>query len=486
MADYRLSSQIITRSSGKSAVAAAAYRASDNLEDERTGVRHDYSRKSGVVHSEVLAPANTPDWMTDRAKLWNAVEAVEKRKNSQLAREIQLSLPHELTPEQRTELVRDFVQEQFTARGMIADVNIHSPNPKGDERNHHAHIMLTMRELTGDGFHTKKSTPTARGWNDKELLATWREEWARYQNSTLERHGHSERVDHRSFEQRGIDREPQQHLGVAANDMLAKGKSSRIDNQNSAIEMRNAARAMRHAKAAQQAATMSEIFGKVAQQEQKEKEQQRQQDLKRQQARETEKLKEKQKEQREHVITMQAEAIAIKKRLQATGFKKVARNIIGATDKDLKSRHELNNQIAAAKEQMKKEQNALNAAHKEQNRQAVEAEKKQRHEQKQRMSAKVARDFNQARNQPAQQHAAKEEKTQREVEKLVPTLKPKSAQQTVKEAWNGGNPQTVTADKVPVQKTEIAKEWQANKKDISQEQPKPELKPTPTRKPPSL
>ena len=148
-------------------------------------MRHDYSRKSGVVHSEVLAPANTPDWMTDRAKLWNAVEAVEKRKNSQLAREIQLSLPHELTPEQRKKLVFDYAQEQFVSRGMIADVNIHTPNPIGDERNHHAHIMLTMRELTGDGFHSRKSTPTARSWNDKELLATWREEWARHQLSLI-------------------------------------------------------------------------------------------------------------------------------------------------------------------------------------------------------------------------------------------------------------------------------------------------------------
>ena len=99
MADYRLSSKIIKRSAGQSAVAAAAYRSGLIITDERTGVRHDYSRKSGVIHSGILAPANTPEWMHDRAKLWNAVEAIETRKNSQLSREIQLSLPHELTPE---------------------------------------------------------------------------------------------------------------------------------------------------------------------------------------------------------------------------------------------------------------------------------------------------------------------------------------------------------------------------------------------------
>ena len=484
MADYRLSAQIIKRSDGKSAVAAAAYRAADNLMDERTGLLHDYSRKGGVVHSEILTPANTPDWMHNRANLWNAVEAIEKRKNSQLSREIQLSLPHELTPEQRTKLVQDFVQEQFVSLGMVADVNIHTPNPKGDERNHHAHVMLTMRELTGDGFHSKKSTPTARGWNDDELLQTWRKEWAQHQNNTLERHGHSERVDHRSFEERGINREPQQHLGVAANDMLMKGKSSRIHNQNTAIEKRNAARAMRAAKAAQQGTKMSEIFQQAARQK-KDDYQKQQQEQKRQQAREVERLKEKQKEQHEHVITMQAESIAIRKRLASTGIKKVARDVIGATNRDANTEKQLSHEIQVAKNNIKKEQHSLQAIHKKENEQAAAREAKQIEEEKFRMSARIHQDFNQARNLPVQQQTEKEERTQREVEKLMPSLKPKSAQQTIKEKWNGGSPAT-GQQKPPEQTNDIAKKWSAEKQ-TKQEQQKPELKPpTPTRKPPSL
>ena len=128
MADYRFSAQAISRGKGQSSVASAAYRSASRLVDERTGEIHDYTRKQGVIHSEVLTPANTPEWMADRTQLWNAVEAVETRKNSQLAREIQLSLPHELTHDQRRELVRDFVQEQFVDRGMSADINIHLPD----------------------------------------------------------------------------------------------------------------------------------------------------------------------------------------------------------------------------------------------------------------------------------------------------------------------------------------------------------------------
>ncbi|MBS7708165.1 MobA/MobL family protein, partial [Chelatococcus asaccharovorans] len=117
MAQYRFASQIIGRASGRSAVAAAAYRAGQALTDDRTGLVHDFSRKRGVALAEIMAPDNAPDWMRDRAQLWNAVEKIETRTNSQLAREIQLSLPHELTEAQRIELVRGFVNSQFVARG---------------------------------------------------------------------------------------------------------------------------------------------------------------------------------------------------------------------------------------------------------------------------------------------------------------------------------------------------------------------------------
>lgn len=238
MAQYRFSSQVVSRSTGRSAVAAAAYRAGTSLADERTGLTHDFSRKRGIAHAEIMAPENAPAWMLDRSRLWNAVEAAEKRRDAQLSREVQLSLPHELTEAQRIELVRGFVNSQFVARGMIADVAVHRPDHKSDDRNHHAHIMLTMRELTGEGFGNK-----AREWNDKELLQTWREEWAQEQNRTLERYNHPSRVDHRSFADRGIDREPTQHMGARAHGMEQRGERSRIGDENRQRDERNADRA---------------------------------------------------------------------------------------------------------------------------------------------------------------------------------------------------------------------------------------------------
>jgi len=239
MSDYRLSAKIIGRSSGRSSVAAAAYRAGAQLHDERTGLDHDYTRKNGVLHSEIMAPDNAPDWMKDRAKLWNAVEAVERRKDAQLAREIQLSLPHELDEAQNKILVLGFIQSQFVDRGMIADVAIHAPDRQGDQRNIHAHVMLTLRELTGEGFASKKT----REWNKPELLADWRESWADHQNELFQELGMEQRVDHRSYADQGIDREPTQHLGTVANDMEKNGKGSRIGDENRARQERNAERA---------------------------------------------------------------------------------------------------------------------------------------------------------------------------------------------------------------------------------------------------
>lgn len=250
MAQYRFSAQVIGRSSGRSSVAAAAYRAGQDLTDERTGLTHDFTRRSGVVSAEIIAPDHAPEWVHDRAKLWNAIEAIEKRSNSQLARELQLSLPHELTDAQRRELLHDFIREQFVARGMVADVAIHRPDRDSDDRNHHAHVMLTMREITRDGFHAKKATDLARSWNATELVELWREAWAVHQNRQLERHGHESRVDHRSFDARGIDREPTQHMGPKANDMERRGEPSRIGDKNRETEARNDDRAEQHREAA--------------------------------------------------------------------------------------------------------------------------------------------------------------------------------------------------------------------------------------------
>lgn len=237
MAQYRLSVNMIGRSSGRSATAAAAYRAGQRIEDRETGLVHDYTAKRGVRHTEILAPDNTPDWMRDRAELWNAVHKAETRKNSQLAREIQLSLPHELNPEQQANLVRRFVQEQCVARGMIADIAIHAPSsaPGADERNFHAHVMLTTREFVGDGWAKHKN----RDWHQTEMIEEWRETWADHQNRELERIGSSDRVDHRSLEDQGIMREPQIHLGPIATEIERDGRSSHRGNENRAIEARN-------------------------------------------------------------------------------------------------------------------------------------------------------------------------------------------------------------------------------------------------------
>jgi hypothetical protein len=237
MAAYRFAAQIIGRSTGRSATGAAAYRAGIRITDERSGLMHDYGRKSGVLHTEIFTPPGAPEWMSDRARLWNAVEAAEKRKDAQLAREILLNLPHELSDAQRLELVRDFVRSEFVSLGMVADVAIHAPHRQGDDRNYHAHIMLTMRAPTGDGFG-----PKARDWNTADRLEQWREDWAACQNRALERAGRPERVDHRSLEAQGIDREPEPKLGPVATKMERAGRPSKAGADRRAAKARNARR----------------------------------------------------------------------------------------------------------------------------------------------------------------------------------------------------------------------------------------------------
>ncbi|MCA0948502.1 MobA/MobL family protein [Salipiger pacificus] len=242
MASYRFSASVISRSTGRSAVAAAAYRAAALLQDDRYGESYDYRPKGGVLHSEIMAPENTPVWMHNREQLWNAVESAERRKDAQLAREIQLSLPHELDDDQRRDLVRSFVAEQFVASGMIADVAIHAPHRQGDQRNHHAHVMLTMRELTSEGFGKK-----VRDWNDRANIDRWRAEWAEAQNLAFERHGIAASVDHRSLEDQGVDREAQQHEGPNVTAMRRRGEPTRIAEENDRRRGQNGDRADLHA-----------------------------------------------------------------------------------------------------------------------------------------------------------------------------------------------------------------------------------------------
>ena len=194
MAIYHLRATMISRSQGRSATAASAYRAAARIEDRRTGLTFDYAARGGVDHTEIIAPDQAPDWASDRSELWNRVEESETRKNSQVAREVRVALPDELTHAQRVALLRDYAQAQFVDRGMVADIALHAPGREGDERNHHAHILLTTREVDPDGFATKN-----RDWNKVEVLEGWREAWARDSNAALERAGIEDRVDHRTL-----------------------------------------------------------------------------------------------------------------------------------------------------------------------------------------------------------------------------------------------------------------------------------------------
>ena len=222
MAIFHLSAKVVSRGSGQSAIAKAAYNARAKLQDERTGQTKDYSRMNGLTFSGVFAPTNAPAWASDRQQLWNEVErkedASKRAADAQLARQIIVALPHELTGQQREWLVKDYVREQFTRKGMIADVNIHEPSEAGDERNHHAHILLTMRSIGPEGFG-----PKVREWNSRQQVEKWREEWERITNRHLERHGFDDRIDRRTLEAQGIEREPTTHRGPHVDAIARKG-----------------------------------------------------------------------------------------------------------------------------------------------------------------------------------------------------------------------------------------------------------------------
>lgn len=208
MAIYHLSGKVISRSQGRSSVAASAYRAAEKLYDERTGISHNFTKKEvDIIHKEILAPDNAPKHLTEREQLWNAVEAKENRKDAQLAREFTIALPRELTEKQNIELARTFVQKEFVDNGMIADLCLHRGH-KSSEDQPHIHVMLTMRNVTEEGFGLKN-----RDWNSKELLQVWREAWSEHCNQALAQNGHDMQIDHRTLEAQGIDLEPQTKIG---------------------------------------------------------------------------------------------------------------------------------------------------------------------------------------------------------------------------------------------------------------------------------
>lgn len=241
MAAYRLAAQLISRSKGGSAIAAAAYRAGVRLHDERTGVEYDYTGRGGVEHREILLPDGAPTAYSDRATLWNAAEAAERRKDAQVARELQLNVPCELNKNERETLVRAFLSRRVN-EGMIADYAIHRPSRNGDPRNYHCHALLTLRSVSGDGFGGK-----VREWNDVAALQRWREEWAHDCNHTLEIAGLATRVTHLSYAARGIDREPSIKLGPMATELERRGVITYAGDQLRAIWERNAARELQRA-----------------------------------------------------------------------------------------------------------------------------------------------------------------------------------------------------------------------------------------------
>jgi len=232
VAIYHFRAKIVSRSQGRSAVAAAAYRSGSELRDQRQGQTFDYSDKPHVVHSEILRPEGAPAWMADRSQLWNAVELGEKRKDSQVARELEFAIPQELSQAEGITLAREFVQREFVARGMVADLNVH-----WEEANPHAHVMLTLREVNEQGFGRK-----ATEWNRVELLKGWREHWADLANQHLHRAGYDMRVDHRSYQEQGVVLEPTSHLGKAVDEMRQRGAYTERAQRLEEVRERNAQR----------------------------------------------------------------------------------------------------------------------------------------------------------------------------------------------------------------------------------------------------
>lgn len=214
MAIYHFSVKTISRSAGRTATAAAAYRSATDITDERTGEVHTYRHKKGVVESAIILPTDAPQWATERPALWNAAEAAEKRKNSTVAREIVVALPAEIDGQGRARIVREFAEKLAEKHRCAVDYAIHQPNAKGDDRNHHAHILMSTRRLTADGF-----TEKTREWDDRKsgTVEYWRAAWAEHLNRHMEQSGLAERVSHLSLAEQGIDdREPTRHKGVAA------------------------------------------------------------------------------------------------------------------------------------------------------------------------------------------------------------------------------------------------------------------------------
>jgi hypothetical protein len=258
MAIYHYSIKIIKRSQGRSAVAAAAYRSGQKLTNEWDGITHDYTKKGGVAYSKILLPVHAPPEFSDRSTLWNSVEKIEKSRNAQLAREIEIALPVEIDRSSQIRLVRKYVKDVFVSTGMCADFSIHD---KGDG-NPHAHIMLTIRPLKESGEWGAKCRkeydldghgqriPLPNGgfkshrvnttdWNDPGKAEVWRAAWADACNHVLEQMGKPERIDHRSYARQGVQKVPTVHMGVAATQIERRGLITEKGTVNREIAAQN-------------------------------------------------------------------------------------------------------------------------------------------------------------------------------------------------------------------------------------------------------
>lgn len=241
MAIYRCSvKDNLTRSKGQSAVASAAYIAREKLHDERLGQTFNFARHDDkALWAGIYAPKDAPEWARDRQALWNEVEKAEKRKDAQIARPIEIALPHELTLEQNRYALQDFIRENFTRKGYVVDASIHSPSRDGDERNIHAHLLISLRTIDENGFSKSKQQEQENYRNKSAYTEALRESWERIGNRHLERHGHAPSLDRRTLAAQGIDREATKHRGPHVDAMERKGKQTERGEECRAIEERN-------------------------------------------------------------------------------------------------------------------------------------------------------------------------------------------------------------------------------------------------------
>lgn len=249
---------IVARSKGHSVIAKAAYNARDKLQDEYYGKTHDYSKKEDLVFSKIFLPEHIPKKFSNREYLWNSVEKIEKSKNSQLARNLLFTLPRELNEQDRIKLISEFIEENFTSKGMIADCNIHNPMASDHEEQPHAHILLTLREIdekgnwkpkcrkeyildeNGEKIKLKSGNYKSRkvnlnDWNEPDKAKEWRENFSKKANEYLARNNINKRIDPRTFKEQGREELPQIHLGTSSYQMEKKGIQTERGNQNRKI-----------------------------------------------------------------------------------------------------------------------------------------------------------------------------------------------------------------------------------------------------------